>query len=211
MRKPAPCVAASWPRCPTSAVSNCCRSAGAPSTVSAARRSRIVEIQHHRLREHIRRTEARRMVRIALDLDRPAHPVLDHDAAGVAVQDVGGRVVVGQRGNDVGRDSHRRNQHARRAAPIASADRPAIANAAAISLQHAATVPRRGQPFGEARETPAPRARRRRDRPPVAAGCATEGSSVAYRAIRQIAVCECDTASSTPPATACPPCDATRC
>src|SRR5208283_2409193 len=41
---------------------------------------RVVEIEHLRLGEDVRRAEARRMVWIALDLDRATHPVLDHDA-----------------------------------------------------------------------------------------------------------------------------------
>ena len=55
-------------------------------TVICARAIGIVEIQHLGLRERIRRAEARRMMRIALDLDRPAHLCVDDDADGVAVQ-----------------------------------------------------------------------------------------------------------------------------
>ena len=71
---------------------------------------RIVEIQQLRLREHVGGAEARRMLRIALHLDRPAHLMLDDNAGGVAIHDVGGAVKVRQSRNDIRRHPHRRSQ-----------------------------------------------------------------------------------------------------
>jgi hypothetical protein len=79
---------------------------------------RVVEIEQLRLRQRIGRTEACRMPHVALDLDRPAHLMLDHDSGGVAVKYVGGGVEVWDARNDARRLAHCRNQMAAGAAGI---------------------------------------------------------------------------------------------
>jgi hypothetical protein len=87
---------------------------------------RVVEVENAGLREDAGRAEARRVLRIALDLDRPSHLVDEQDPRRVAVAGEGGGEGARQAGDDARRRldiGHRLVRRRRRSAAGDAAER----------------------------------------------------------------------------------------
>jgi hypothetical protein len=108
----------------------------------------IVEAEDLRLRDRVRRTEARRMRGIAIHLDRPPRIVAHQHAARVAAQHAGGREHVAAIGDRIARRTHRRDQLAARRVVIASTE-PGERQARRHQLENAPTILRCAKCGGE--------------------------------------------------------------
>ena len=99
----------------------------------------VVEVQDGRLRPGVRGAQAARVVRIALNLDRPPHRVLDHDTQRRAVREAGRRVVVRDAGHDPRRRDDGRHINTVRRGRVA-AGQPSQGEARGHELEHGAPV-----------------------------------------------------------------------
>ena len=111
----------------------------------------IVEIQHLRLREHVGRAEAGRMMWVPLYLDGPAHLVRNDSADRVTVQHAGASIEVGQRRYDVRGITHGRNKVAGRLARVTACE-PAEGEGSRHELEDMAALRRAGQRLGQPRK-----------------------------------------------------------
>ena len=155
-----------------------------PGVHQPGRAVRIIEIQQHRLAVDAGRTEASGVLRIALDLDRPAHLVGDDDARRGAAVHQRGRVAVGLSGHDIGGRPDRDDKVVVRRARVASRE-AAKRHAGSHQAQHA---PPRFRPRQRARQCREFAGHPLRVFEVYRATASGALLSVAYRAIGQVAV-----------------------